>query len=50
MDCNASTFKQDRYDEIANEMKSMLMEASWKKDVIENNTTVMSQASTISRV
>merc|ERR1719219_2274870 len=33
--------KQARYDEIANEMKSMLVKVGWKKDFIEKNTPVL---------
>ena len=32
---------QARYDEVANEMKSMLVKVGWKKDFIEKNTPVM---------
>merc|ERR1712066_137887 len=34
-------YKQARYDEIANEMKSMLIKVGWKKDFIEKNTPAM---------
>merc|ERR1712185_143625 len=34
-------YKKDRYDEIANEMKNMLVKVGWKKDFIEKNTPVM---------
>ena len=40
MDCNASAFKQDRYDEIANEMRYTRMAAK-SKDVSEESTTGM---------
>merc|ERR1712113_1337433 len=33
--------KQSRYDEIANEMKNMLVKVGWKKDFIEKNTPVL---------
>merc|ERR1711972_1126997 len=41
MDCDTAAYKQARYDEIANEMKSMLVKVGWKKDFIEKNTPVM---------
>merc|ERR1712142_626287 len=41
MDCDTAAYKQSRYDEIANEMKSMLVKVGWKKDFIEKNTPVM---------
>ena len=37
-DCDTAGYKQARYDEIANEMKSMLVKVGWKKDFIEKNT------------
>jgi len=41
MDCDTAGYKKDRYDEIANEMKSMLIKVGWKKDFIEKNTPVL---------
>merc|ERR1711915_660308 len=41
MDCDTAGYKQSRYDEIANEMKSMLVKVGWKKDVVEKNTPVL---------
>merc|ERR1712206_11117 len=41
MDCDTAGYKQARYDEIANEMKSMLVKVGWKKDFIEKNTPVL---------
>merc|ERR1711920_1207784 len=41
MDCDTAGYKQARYDEIGNEMKSMLVKVGWKKDFIEKNTPVM---------
>merc|ERR1719226_183441 len=41
MDCDTAAYKQARYDEIANEMKSMLVKVGWKKDFIEKNTPVL---------
>merc|ERR1712157_47057 len=41
MDCDTAAYKQSRYEEIANEMKSMLVKVGWKKDFIEKNTPVL---------
>merc|ERR1712091_351229 len=41
MDCDVAGYKESRYDEIANEMKSTLIKVGWKKDFIEKNTPVM---------
>merc|ERR1719343_1235653 len=41
MDCDTAGYKQARYDEIANEMKSTLIKVGWKKDFVEKNTPVM---------
>merc|ERR1711915_227389 len=41
MDCDTAAYKQARYDEIGNEMKSMLVKVGWKKDFIEKNTPVL---------
>merc|ERR1719277_881145 len=41
MDCDTAGYKQSRYDEIANEMKSMLVKVGWKKDFIEKSTPVL---------
>merc|ERR1712226_1394831 len=41
MDCDTAGYKQARYDEIANEMKSMLVKVGWKKDFVEKNTPYM---------
>merc|ERR1739845_121552 len=41
MDCDTAGYKQARYDEIANEMKSMLVKVGWKKDFIEKNTPIL---------
>merc|ERR1712110_3632 len=38
MDCDTAGYKQSRYDEIANEMKSMLVKVGWKKDFIDKAT------------
>merc|ERR1712085_45315 len=41
MDCDVAGYKQSRYDEIMNEMKSTLVKVGWKKDAIEKNTQVL---------
>jgi len=41
MDCDTAGYKQARYDEIANEMKSMLVKVGWKKDFVEKGTPVL---------
>merc|ERR1712048_1182246 len=41
MDCDTAGYKKDRYDEIANEMKSMLVKVGWKKDFIEKNSPIL---------
>merc|ERR1712164_63209 len=41
MDCDTAGYKQARYDEIMNEMKSMLVKVGWKKDFIEKTTPFM---------
>jgi len=41
MDCDVAGYKQSRYDEIANEMKSMLIKVGWKKDFVEKSTPVL---------
>ena len=40
LDCDTAGYKQARYDEIGNEMKSMLVKVGWKKDLIEKSTPV----------
>merc|ERR1711941_151770 len=41
MDCDTAGYKKDRYDEISNEMKSMLVKVGWKKDFVEKNTPML---------
>mmetsp|Transcript_34398 Transcript_34398/g.75222 ORF Transcript_34398/g.75222 Transcript_34398/m.75222 type:complete len:470 (-) Transcript_34398:318-1727(-) len=41
MDCDVAKYTKDRYEEIANEMKSMLGKVGWKKDFIEKSTPVL---------
>jgi elongation factor 1-alpha len=35
MDCDTAGYRQERYEEIANEMKNMLEKVGWKKDFID---------------
>ena len=35
MVCDTAGYKQARYGEVANEMKSMLVKVGWKKDFFE---------------
>merc|ERR1719446_1742850 len=37
MDCDTAGYKQARYEEVSNEMKSMLVKVGWKKDMVEKN-------------
>ena len=41
MDCDTAGYKQERYDEISNEMRSMLIKVEWKKGCIARNTPVV---------
>jgi elongation factor 1-alpha len=41
MDCDTAGYKQSRYDEIAAEMRNMLMKVGWKKDFIEKCVPVL---------
>ena len=41
MDRGTAGYKKDRYDEIKNEMISMLVKVGWKKDFIEQNTPTL---------
>ena len=41
MECDTDGYKKDRYDEIKNEMISMLVKVGWKKDFIEQNTPTL---------
>jgi len=40
-DCDTAGYKQSRYDEIANEMKSALIKVGWKKEFVDTSTPVM---------
>jgi elongation factor 1-alpha len=41
MDCDTAGYKQERYEEISNEMKNMLSKVGWKKDFIEGAVPYM---------
>jgi len=41
MDCDTAGYKQARYDEVSNEMKSMLVKVGWKKDMVEKQVPFM---------
>jgi len=41
MDCDTAGYKQARFDEVANEMKSMLVKVGWKKDFVEKGVPVL---------
>merc|ERR1712187_540609 len=40
MDCDTAGYKQARYDDIANGMRSMLIKVGWKNDFIPNEIKV----------
>ena len=41
MDCDVAKYTKDRYDEIANEMKSMLVKVGLKKDFVSSSIPVL---------
>ena len=41
MDCDMAGYKQERYEEIRNEMKNMLIKVGWKKDYVEKSVPVL---------
>merc|ERR1719313_3237437 len=41
MDCDTAGYKEDRYTEIANEMKNMLGKVGWKKDFLDSGVPFM---------
>ena len=41
MDCDLAGYKKDRYDEVGNEMKNMLMKVGWKKQFVEESVPVL---------
>merc|ERR1711998_599987 len=41
MDCDVAAYKEDRYNEIRDEMRNMLIRVGWKKDFVANSVPVM---------
>jgi len=41
MDCDTAGYKEDRYIEIRNEMRNMLMRVGWKKDFVADSVPVI---------
>ncbi|KAJ9084055.1 hypothetical protein DSO57_1028170 [Entomophthora muscae] len=41
MDCDTAGYKEDRYNEIRDEMRSMLIKVGWKKEFVEQNVPVL---------
>jgi elongation factor 1-alpha len=41
MDCDTAGYKEDRYIEIRNEMRNMLMRVGWKKDFVAESVPVI---------
>jgi len=41
MDCDVAKYQQSRFDEIKEEMKSMLVKTGWKKDFVEKSVPVL---------
>eukprot|EP01066_Platyproteum_vivax_P000013 Platyproteum_vivax@DN1002_c0_g1_i1.p1 len=41
MDCDVAGYKEDRYKEISEEMKSMLSKVGWKKDYVEKSVPII---------
>jgi len=41
MDCDVAKYSQDRYKEVADEMKLMLQKVGWKKDFIEKSVPII---------
>jgi len=41
MDCDVAKYSQERYNEIRDEMKNMLVKVGWKKDFVEGCVPVM---------
>jgi len=41
MDCDLAGYKQSRYDEIANEVKDMLVKIGWKKEFVDKNMPII---------
>eukprot|EP00927_Polykrikos_kofoidii_P068478 TRINITY_DN63841_c0_g1_i1.p1 TRINITY_DN63841_c0_g1~~TRINITY_DN63841_c0_g1_i1.p1 ORF type:complete len:496 (+),score=108.18 TRINITY_DN63841_c0_g1_i1:57-1490(+) len=41
MDCDLAGYKEDRFREVADEMRNMLVKVGWKRDLIENTTPIL---------
>merc|ERR1711976_239503 len=41
MDCDVAQYKEARYNEIRDEMKSMLVKVGWPKGFVEKKTPIM---------
>jgi len=41
MDCDTAGYKEDRYNEIRDEMRNMLIKVGWKKEFVEQNVPVL---------
>lgn len=41
MDCDVAKYSQDRFDEVANEMRNMLAKVGWKKDFIKKSVPII---------
>jgi len=41
MDCDTAGYKQERYTEISEEMRNMLIRVGWKKDFVANSVAVL---------
>lgn len=41
MDCDVAKYKEERYNEIRDEMKNMLVKVGWKKDFVEGSVPVL---------
>jgi len=41
MDCDVAKYSQDRYTEVADEMKNMLAKVGWKKDFITGSLPIL---------
>jgi len=41
MDCDVAKYSEERYNEIRDEMKNMLMKVGWKKDFVANSVPII---------
>jgi len=41
MDCDVAKYSEERYNEIRDEMKNMLMRVGWKKDFVQNSVPII---------